>query len=143
MRLTRECEYAVRCVLYLSHKGKEIVVARRRIAKEMGIPGPFLGKIAQQLARSNIIEIVQGAKGGFRLVLSPEKLTLLDVIEAVMGEVYLNNCVLRSDSCFRSPTCPVHPVWKAATERLRETLRKASFAKLLEAESDIHLLIEP
>jgi Rrf2 family protein len=136
MKLTRECEYAVRCVLYLSHEGKEIVVGRRRIAEEMEIPGPFLGKIAQQLARSNIIEIVQGSKGGFRLVPSPEKLTLLDVIEAVMGKVYLNDCVLRPDSCFRSPTCHVRLVWKAATERLRETLRKTSFAKLLEAESE-------
>jgi DNA-binding IscR family transcriptional regulator len=34
----------------------------------MDIPAQFLGKIAQQLARAGIIEIVQGSKGGYRLL---------------------------------------------------------------------------
>lgn len=137
MKLTRECEYAVRCMLYLSHEGEGIVVGRKKIAKEMEIPDQFLGKIAQQLARSNFIEIIQGPKGGLRLVLSPENLNLLDVIEAIMGKIYLNDCVLRPDSCFRSAICPVHLIWEAVTEKLRETLRKTSFAKLLEDGSSI------
>jgi Rrf2 family protein len=129
-------------MLYLSHEGTGIVVGRKRIAKEMEIPDPFLGKIAQQLARSNFIEIIQGPKGGLRLVLSPEDLNLLDVIEAIMGKIYLNDCVLRPDSCLRSSTCPVHLVWEAVTEKLRETLRKTSFAALLEEDSSARLCRE-
>ena len=131
MRLTRAGEYGVRCILYLSSKGVGELCNRKQIAAAMGIPGPFLGKIAQQLARAGYIEIVQGAKGGLKLVVSPEKLTLLDVVESVIGEIFLNDCLLRPDSCNRSNSCAAHRVWFKARDQLRSTLQEASFADLL------------
>ena len=131
MRLTRAGEYAVRIILYLSKQDAGGVSNRKQIAEHMDIPGQFLSKIAQQLARSGFIEIVQGAKGGLRLVVSPEELTLLDVVEAVVGEIFLNDCLMRPESCSRSNACAVHVVWEKARHQLRETLREATFAKLL------------
>ena len=141
MRLTRAGEYAVRCVLYLSGQEQGEVVSRKEIAKGMEIPEQFLGKIAQQLARSGFIEIVQGAKGGYRLLVSPQELTLLDVVETISGEIFLNDCVMRPGSCKRSPTCAVHIVWKNAREQLRETLRAATFDKLLKEGSCLSPLL--
>ena len=130
MRLTKAGEYAIRCILYMSTLEKGALVSRKEIAREMDIPNQFLGKIAQQLSRSGIIEIMQGPKGGFRLSIPPEKLSLLDVIESVTGRIFLNDCILRPDSCGRSDTCTVHSVWQKAKTQLRETLRKATFDKL-------------
>jgi len=132
MRLTRSGEYAVRCILHLCSQNPGDVCSRRQIAREMNIPHEFLGKIAQNLARLGILEIVQGSKGGYRLLRSPEEITLLDVVEAVTGEIGLNDCVVRPDSCERSSTCAVHRVWEEARKQLRDTLRRATFAKLLE-----------
>ena len=131
MRLTRAGEYGVRCILYLSSKGVGELCNRKQIAEAMDIPAPFLGKIAQQLARSGYIEIIQGARGGLRLVVSPEQLTLLEVVESVIGEIFLNDCILRPDSCSRSNSCAAHRVWFKARNQLRETLREATFADLL------------
>jgi DNA-binding IscR family transcriptional regulator len=66
---------------------------------------------------------------------SPETLSLLDVVEAVTGEIFLNDCIMRPESCFRSPGCSIHRVWEKAREQLRNTLRKATFAKMLEEET--------
>jgi Rrf2 family transcriptional regulator, iron-sulfur cluster assembly transcription factor len=134
MRLTRAGEYAVRCVLYLCTQEMGVVVNRKEIAQEMEIPDQFLGKIAQQLSRAGILEILQGPKGGLRLLILPDQLNLLYVIETVLGEIFLNDCVLRPDSCKRSPTCAVHRVWEKARYQLRETLREATFEKLLKAD---------
>jgi Rrf2 family protein len=131
MRLTRAGEYGVRCILYLSSKGVGVLCKRRQISAAMDIPDQFLGKIAQQLARAGYIEIVQGAKGGLKLAVAPEKLTLLDVVEAVIGEIFLNDCILRPDSCNRSNSCAAHRVWLKARDQLRATLREAAFADLL------------
>ena len=131
MRLTRAGEYGVRCILYLSSKGVGVLCNRKQIAETMDIPAQFLGKIAQQLARAGYIDIIQGAKGGLRLVVSPEKLTLLDVVESVIGEIFLNDCILRPDSCNRSNSCAAHRVWYKARNQLRATLREATFADLL------------
>ena len=135
MRLTRAGEYAVRCVLFLSHRGEGQIVSRKEISRVMDIPNPFLGKIAQQLARSGIIEIIQGARGGYRLRIAPEKLTLLDVVEAVIGEIYLNDCVIRPESCARNQACSVHRIWERARDQLRETLRRSTFMHILAEES--------
>jgi len=130
LKLTRAGEYAIRCVLYLSQNYHESVVSRREIAETMEIPVQFLGKIAQQLAHANIMEITQGAKGGYRLLRDPQSISLLEVVEAVDGPIFLNQCVLRPDSCHRSPLCAVHTVWEEARNQLRNVLGNANFAQL-------------
>lgn len=131
MRLTKAGEYAIRCALYLSFYGMGVVARKKEIARTMDIPVQYLGKIAPQLARVGIIEIVQGSKGGYRLLVPPEKLTMLDVVEAVIGEIYLNDCVIRPESCHRMAKCSVHQVWEKARDQLRETLRQTNFESIL------------
>jgi len=135
MRLTRAGEYAVRCVLCLAKKGQGELVSRQDVAACGDIPSHFLAKIAQQLSRAGVIEIQQGAKGGYRLLVPPEKLTLLDVIETIIGEIFLNDCVLRPESCHASSNCSVNSVWIKARTQLRDTLREVTFAKLIEDDS--------
>ena len=135
LRLTRAGEYAVRSVLYLASQGQGVVCNRQKIANAMDIPTQFLAKIAQQLAHAGLIEIVQGSKGGLRLVKSPEKISLLDVVEAVIGEIFLNDCLLKPESCNRHNACAAHMVWQKARKQLRETLQDATFAKLLQENS--------
>ena len=136
MRLTKAGEYAIRCVLYLSMQRKGVVASRNEIASAMEIPRDFLTKIAQQLSRANILEIIQGPKGGFRLRQPAETLNLLDVIETMMGDIFFNECALRPESCSQSCTCAVHSVWVKARTQVRETLRQATFAQLIEDVKD-------
>ena len=135
MKISRAAEYAVRCIYYLSWKGKNKVVNKKEIASHMDIPEQFLTKIAQQLAHAGIIVIVQGPKGGFRLADAPEKITLLDVIEAIMGRLFLNDCIRHPESCEKRPDCSIHDVWQTAQQQLRETLKKANFKSLLNNKS--------
>jgi Rrf2 family protein len=117
-------------MMYLSCLGEDSIGSRLEIAQAMDIPAQFLSKIAQQLARAGYIEIVQGPKGGFRLIEPPEKVTLLGVIEAVIGEIYLNDCLMRPESCHRTPKCTVYQVWQKARRQLRQTLEETTFATL-------------
>jgi Rrf2 family protein len=130
MRLTRAGEYGIRCVLHLARHGKGALVSRKEIAERTDVPPHFLAKIAQQLARAGIIEIMQGANGGYRLLADPAQITLLAVIEAIIGEISLNDCVGRPESCQSSALCTVHRVWNKANQQLRATLQEADFATL-------------
>jgi Rrf2 family iron-sulfur cluster assembly transcriptional regulator len=130
MRLNKAGEYAVRCVMHLAAKGNGKVISRREVARAMEIPEPFLAKIARQLTLAGILRVTQGSRGGYRLARDPEELTLLDVVEAMMGEIHLNECLCRPRSCKRSPTCPTHRVWKQANQQLRSTLRNATIAQI-------------
>lgn len=131
MRLTKAGDYALRCVLYLSGEGKGALATRKDIARAMKIPEQFLGKIAQQLSRAGIVEIIQGPRGGLRLARPPAMVTLLDVVEAVVGEIFLNDCVLYPEMCGRSCICAIHEVWEKARGQLRDTLRATTFESLV------------
>jgi len=130
MRLTRAAEYAIRCIVYLTQQGRRIVVKRQKIADEAGIPSHFLAKIAQDLARANLIEIRQGSLGGLALLKDPKTITLLEVVEIMIGEIFLNDCVALPESCNISYNCSVHKVWMRARDQLRETLEQVTFYQL-------------
>ncbi len=139
MRITREAEYAVRCMIYLCQQGQGALVSRQEISERADIPFHFLAKIAQNLARAGFIEIRQGARGGFVLQQEPAAINLLGVVETIIGEIYLNDCIARPNSCKSSYSCAVHRIWGEARDQLRDTLRAVSFDQLIGAESCIPL----
>jgi len=137
MRLTRAAEYAIRCMVYLAKQGRGILTSRQEIAQQADIPAHFLAKIAQDLAKAGFIKIKQGARGGFILLKDPAKISLLEVVETMIGEIFLNDCVARPSSCKVTYSCAVHQVWLDARDQLRETLGRVDFAQLVEKESCI------
>ncbi len=137
MKINRATDYGVRLMVYLAAcEGR--VVPRAEIASAMEIPPEFLAKIAQHLAKAGLLEIRQGRAGGYRLKRPSQEITLLEVVEALEGEIALNLCVGHPESCRFSPTCKVHLVWEAATEGLRDLLGNIYLANLIEkkAKSD-------
>lgn len=130
MKLTRAAEYAIRCVLYLSGQPAGRLVSRREVSREMGIPEPFLGKIAQGLAKAGLVIVRQGSRGGYVLALPPQDISLLQVVEALDGEILINDCLSRPGQCERDARCPVHGVWRGVRNGLRQALDRVDFAEL-------------
>ena len=58
----------------------------RVIAEREDIPAHFLAKILQELARKGMLKSNKGPSGGFALRIAPEKLRLLDIVEALDGQ---------------------------------------------------------
>ena len=126
MQITRETDYAIRCIVYLSSRTDRTVMVDE-IAREMATPKSFLAKILQKLAKAAIVTSFRGVKGGFRLSRQPRDITLLDVIEAVEGEIALNACAIDSTACDFSSTCAVHPIWIKLRGEFNELLRQHNF----------------
>lgn len=135
MRLTRAGDYAIRCMAYLAYKGQGVLVTRQEIVQQADIPSPFLAKIVQGLARAGLIEIRQGPKGGYVLIKDPASITLLQVVELMIGKISLNDCVGRPWVCEASTHCRVHRVWEEASAQLRQYLAGVTFAELSKDEA--------
>ena len=131
MQITRETDYAIRCVLYLvENPGKIIMVDS--IAKDKEIPKSFLAKILQKLTKADIVKSFRGVKVGFRLLRNPDRITLLNVVEAIEGPIAMNSCVLDKSICRVSDSCSVHPVWVDLREKLEDWLGQYTFENLSE-----------
>jgi Rrf2 family protein len=122
-------------MVYLAFKGQGVLVIKQEIVINADIPGPFLAKIVQDLARAHLIEIRQGPKGGYVLIKDPAQITLLEVVEVMIGKIQLNDCVGRPGTCAASPRCRVHQVWETASAGLRQHLAAITFAELCKDES--------
>jgi Rrf2 family protein len=130
MFVTREADYAIRCILHLSGEGSRTISAAE-ISKSTSIPKSFVAKILQRLSKKDLVKSVQGIAGGFRLAREPGEVNLLEVIEAIQGPVATNLCVVDNQLCDNSSTCVVHPIWVKLKENTEEHLREVTFAKLI------------
>ncbi|MEJ2684052.1 MAG: Rrf2 family transcriptional regulator [Candidatus Sulfobium sp.] len=130
MQITRETDYAIRCVLYLAGKRGSVTMVDE-ISREKSIPKSFLAKILQKLSKSGIVRSYRGVRGGFELARDPEEVSLLDVMEAVQGPVAMNACALDESVCSLSSSCSVHPVWVEVREEVEKLLRKKNFSSFM------------
>jgi DNA-binding IscR family transcriptional regulator len=60
---------------------------------------------------------------------------LLEVVEAIDGPIFLNECVSDTGACNFSEECPMHPIWQDAQEHLIGQLRKTTFAAAIKAKA--------
>lgn len=130
MELTRKGEYAIRGIVYLAGQPTDRVCLLNDIAAAVDVPATFLAKIFQQFSKLGLVKSFRGTGGGFVLARSPEKITLLEVVEAVEGQIIPNRCVAESDQCERAVHCQIHPVWQRVQSQVRDVLSAVTLKEL-------------
>jgi Rrf2 family protein len=87
MRISRSAGYALLAVGCIArHKDKKVVLSQD-ISKQYDMPLEYLLKILQQLVRANVLHSKRGPHGGFSLARPAQKITMLQIIEAIDGPV--------------------------------------------------------
>ena len=130
MELTRKGEYAIRGIVYLASQPANQVCLLSEIAAAVDVPQTFLAKIFQQFSKIGLVKSYRGTGGGFVLGRTADKISLLEVVEAVEGPIVPNRCVASGSECDRSATCNVHPVWFNVQTQVRTTLANVSLKEL-------------
>ena len=134
MLITRATEYAIRAILYLAKQPRGEIVFKKDICQTQDITPAFLTKILQPLIKLGIVGSQRGVGGGFYLLKDPAEVTLLDIVKAEEGPLYLNQCLSREGSCERDVFCPVHGAWREVRNEFLSILGRYSFSYLIEQE---------
>ena len=130
MQITRQADYAIRAVLYLSRLGPNQRAATSTVAQEQRIPPSFLAKIISQLSIAGLLHTSRGARGGVSLAREPKNISLLDVVEAIDGPITLNECVADVAACTFNDDCPMHSIWMEVQKDLVTKLHDTKFDSL-------------
>ena len=131
MQITRQADYALRAVLYLTRLDGSERAATSTIAENHRIPPSFLAKIISQLSIAGLLHTSRGARGGVTLAREPKEITLLEVVEAIDGPIQLNECVGGDGNCSFDNECPLRSVWCETQEKLVTRLKATTFADLI------------
>lgn len=128
--ITRKTDYALRALVYLK-ENKDRKVPTREIAEVLGIPYKFLTQILLDLVRSGIITSERGSKGGMSLRADPNKLSLLEIVEASEGPFLLHQCLNEvNESCFFASNCPIKSTLYELEEKTREMLSQTKLGMI-------------
>lgn len=127
--INNRTEYAIRALWQLS-ESKDFFSTSEKIAQAQEIPAKFLPQILSDLSRSGLVRSVRGYGGGVRLARPPEKIKLLEILEAIQGTVFLYDCLKGPIDCHKEPDCKLKKVYKKAQEALKAEFNKVSLVDL-------------
>ena len=120
LELTRKSDLAVRALLELHRRGRTVKASE--MAEAIGSTPGLVPHVMGPLVQAGWATSVPGPHGGYRLLVHPEKISVLSVIEAIEGPVRTDVCVLRGGPCHAEGVCALHAPWTEARTALLDSL---------------------
>ncbi len=132
MRLSTKARYAVRAMveLALSYDGEPVKL--KTIAEKQDLSIKYLEQVMNPLRVSGFVSTQKGSRGGYRLVKSPDQITLYDLIYAVEGSLAPVDCVDNRETCDRVDSCVTRDVWVRVHQVILRELQSTTLAELAE-----------
>jgi Rrf2 family protein len=137
--LSKTAEYALRAVVLLGGAPSEAESADH-LATATKVPRRYLHKVLQDLVRGGLLHSQSGPGGGYSLARSPEKISILDVVNAVAPLERIRHCPLGLTS--HTSLCPLHKELDKAYAATEAAFARVTIAQLLRSTSKIVPLCE-
>lgn len=132
MRITLESDYALRILSALAtHNDK---VDAKTLSEEISVTQRFTLKILHKLVQSNLVKSYKGVRGGYSLNVSPENITLKDVIELIDGPIAISRCLESNESCSLNPdktACIYHHIFDTISNDVAKKLAGITISDVL------------
>jgi Rrf2 family protein len=127
--VSKTTRYALRVLVALSGSRGNGAMGSRGLAQDLGIPGPYLGKILSALSRNDIVESSRGRGGGYRLNRRPEAVSLKTVLQLFEPEALERVCIVGNPDC-PGASCARHKDWQAAYGRFLALMEETTIADI-------------
>src|SRR5947209_8070055 len=121
-------EYALRAAVCLASRPDESQTVQQ-LARLTQVPAGYLSKVMQALSRAGVVRSQRGLHGGFTLAVPADRLTVLDVVQAVDPIQRIRSCPLGLKGHLN--LCPLHRRLDKAIALVEEALRSTSLSELL------------
>ena len=133
-------ESGLHCLLYLVDADDNGRPSSKDLAEFQGVSPSSVAKLFTLLEKAGIVASAEGVEGGFSLARPAERITILDVVDALEGDKPLfqcrdirENCALYRDGGPRAPSrgvCEIHQIMLDAEQKMRAELDSRTLADL-------------
>lgn len=135
MQISRAGEYGVLGLLHLAQQPAGQPVMIDAVSRDGDIPKSFLAKIFQDLAKAGLLRSQRGAGGGFVLARPADRISILEVIEAIDGKIALQRCLGDLPDCDKREGCALCGLFEEAQDRLKEVFGQMTLAELAQRQA--------
>jgi Rrf2 family protein len=108
--VSMKTQYAIRALVHLARTELDSATSAE-IAKAEGISPKYLEGILSRLKAAGLVLAERGKNGGYRLAHEASTIRMLDIVEALDGEVRPVGCVEDSGSCALGGGCLPRRFW--------------------------------
>jgi Rrf2 family protein len=137
--LPKTAEYALRAVVWLA-RDPDSTCSADYLAEHTRVPRRYLHKVLQDLGKAGLVNSHPGPGGGYALARKPERITILDVVNAVAPLERIRHCPLGLPSHTR--LCPLHTELDSVYAATEKALRRVAISDLVRSTSRIVPLCE-
>ena len=107
---------ALRAVLVIAMWPDEKPASTGAIAKRLGAPRNYLSKVLNRLTRQGVLLSTRGPGGGYRLLLSPEDLSVSNIVAEFERPRQADACLM-GGPCDPDDPCVAHGQWRELKDR--------------------------
>lgn len=115
--VTAKTQYGIRALVHLAERKGEASTAAE-IAESQSISPKYLEGILSRLASSGLLISERGKHGGYRLSRGPEDIAMLEVVNALEGEIQPVGCVSDMARCGLGDGCLPRKFWIGLKESI-------------------------
>jgi Rrf2 family iron-sulfur cluster assembly transcriptional regulator len=123
--------HALTALAALAELDRGLYAGTGDIAKKIGAPRNYLGKLMKTLAEEGVLESQKGKGGGFRLARDAGSISLYEVMEPIERVGRWSGCFLGRSRCSDDAPCAIHPRWGKVREGYLRFLRETTVADLV------------
>lgn len=133
MPIAWRTDYAMRIMYEAARLGPGGQASINVIAKSAMVPYDFARQIANRLAHEGLLVSTRGARGGFSLARPADRISMLDVFNAMNEKPSLSLCHEQDAVCRRSESCPMHHgLWTPIDNMIERELGAMTLARAIE-----------
>ena len=136
MQISQKCQYTLRALFELGKRRGDGPVSAAEIAEDQAIHPRLLDLIIQGLKDSWQVESKRGNNGGYLLAVSPEVITVGDIIRFVDGSLAPVLCVSTKahGHCPLKGKCAFQNVWQKAQAAIEKVYDSFTLQDLIDNE---------
>ena len=131
MKLSTRSRYGTRLMIDLAEHGFDKFVQLKDVAKRQGISLKYLEQIVIPLKKANYLVSARGAGGGYRLAVSPEEITVGEIVALLEGGKSIAHCSAKPEVCDRAQSCLTRNLWIETAEVLFGKLNSVTLSSLI------------
>ena len=140
LKIPKEVDYGILILLTLMEEGDEHLIPATEMADRTRIPHQQVAKLLKKLQKGGVVESFRGPKGGYKLNIAPEDLTLNEIYTYFFGSLSLTDCTNKDEAtanCRVEKTCSLVPHMAMINQALQEAFSKITLSKISDEKKQI------
>ena len=105
LRISKLADYSSVIMAHLAVSRTRLTA--KEIALNTNIAYPTVTKLLKLLSKAKFLNSVVGMNGGYKLSMSADEITLLDIVNSIDGDFHITECSKKTTNCVILNSCKI------------------------------------